>query len=266
MSFLNMLKRVFVYQHKYSKVAIKEDRIIVNDENGITESVDSGWRYTPSTELEKVTVDVQGPYEMRSQPMIPPKLSIEEFNNPVPLSTADTQEVNKATYFFGIDLITSHYRVLNNTNGMIFKNVSIGRCSFIELAASMVVNESCSVEFYIIDGTKEVPILPVSCDRIVNEKLFFNMNPRFSVDVKKDIEVKKNGQIIQRTISGLENLDLQDGLYTISYTPTDAYRYFPESESINIKVIQRMYDEKAEPSYVKNLLVRKYGGGIPWAE
>lgn len=266
MSFLNALKRVFAYQNKYSKAVIKDDRIIASDSSGITESLESGWRFTPADELAKSTIDVQGPYEMHEPPVPPARPSIEEFNNPVPLSDADTKEVNKTTYFFGIDLITSHHRVLHNTNGIIFKNVAIGRCSFIELVADTVTNNNCSIEFYIIDGTKEIPILPVSCDKIVNEKLFFNMNPRFDVNIKKDIEIKKNGQVIQRTISGLEDLNFQDGLYTISYTPVNAYKYFPESDAISVKVIQRLYSDTAEPSYVKNLLVRKYGGGVPWVE
>jgi len=266
MSFLSALKHVFAYQNKYSKAAIKDDRIIASDSYGITESIEAGWRFTPADELSKSTASVQGPYEMHSPPIPPARPSVEEFNNPIPLTDADIKEVSKTTYFFGIDSITSHHRVLYDTNGIIFKNVSIGNCSFIELSADVVANENCSVEFYIIDGSKEIPILPVSYDKIINEKLFFNMNPRFNVNAKKDIEIKKNGQIIQRTIDGMEDLNFQDGLYTISYTPINAYRCFPESKLISIKVIQRLYDDTAEPSYVKNLLVRKYGGGVPWIE
>jgi hypothetical protein len=263
-SFLSALRRVFELRHKQSKRAIKDASVIVTNTNGVTESVDKGWRFTPASEVEKVTVAVVGPYETPPVPVAPPRPSIEEFNKPVPVFGADVQEVNKTTYFFGIDTITSTYNIFNNTCGFIFKGVAIGRCSFIELAADAVVNEDCSVEFSIIDGTKEVPILPVTVDRVVNEKFFFNMAPRFEVDTKKAIEIKKNGQIVKRSLDGLEDLNLQDGLYTISYTPMNAYRYSPDNEMINVKVIQRLYSDNTEPSYMTNLLVRKYGGGIPW--
>jgi hypothetical protein len=265
-SFLNALKCIFTSKHKYSKVAIKEERIIATDENGITESVDNGWRFTPASDIEKVVDEVQGPYETPPLPEVPAFPSIEEFNKPIPVFNANVQEINKTTYFFGIDAITSRYRIINKTCGIVFKNISIGRCSYIELVANAVTNDNCSVEFYIIDGTKELSILPVSCNRVVNEKLFFNMSPRFSVDIKREIEIKKNGQIIKRTVDGLEDLNLHDGLYTISYTPIEAYQYYPENETISVKVLQRLYKESAEPSYITNLLVRKYGGGIPWTE
>lgn len=267
MSILSTPERIVTSRNKFNKVAANKDNVFVSDDNGITETMaNGGWRFTPASEIENITIDVQGPYETPPIPSAPARLPVEAFNNPTPAVDAETQDTTKATYFFGIDEISSYYRMTNKTCGVIFKSITTGRCSYIELVADTVTNDNCSVEFYIVDGTKETPILPLSCERVVNEKLFFNMNPRFSVDTKKDIEIKKNGEIIKRTTDGLENLDLSDGLYTISYTPTNAYQYYPENDTINVKAIQRLYNEDAEPSYVTNVLIRKYGGGIPWTE
>jgi len=267
LSFLSKFFRGLAFQHKRSKKAIKQDRIIAQNASGIVESVDNGWVFTPAAEVDTVTTEVTGPYETPPIPQVPAQPAVEQFNSPQPVATAtDLKDVSKTTYFFGIDEIASRYRLIHKTCGVVFDNITIGRCSFIELAAAAVTNDNCSVEFYIIDGTKEIPILPVSCEQVVNEKLFFNMNPRFSIDTKKDVTIKKDGQIVKRIVGSLSELDLQNGLYTIDYTPIDAHRYYPENETISVKVVQRLYSETAEPSYITNMLIRKYGGGIPWTE
>lgn len=267
MSFISKFFRELAARQKYSKAAIKTERIISSDAKGIVESIDNGWRFTPAAEVENITTEVTGPYETPPIPEVPAQPSVEEFNSPQPIaSAAELKDISKTTYFFGIDEIASRYRLINQTCGVVFKDIMVGRCSYIELVATAATNDNNSVEFSIIDGTKEIPILPVSCEQVVNEKLFFNMSPRFAINTKKDVAIKKDSQIVKRSIDGLSEIDLQNGLYTIDYTPIDAYKYYPENETISVKVVQRLYSETAEPSYITNMLIRKYGGGIPWTE
>jgi hypothetical protein len=252
--------------NRVSGQAINNENIIFATADGVVESTNSGWRFTPADELDEIATAIAGPYETPTMPGVPMRRSEELYNAFAAASDADIVTENKTAYFFGIDSVSLQYKVPDATSGIVFHSIPLGRCSYVQLSADIALNDKSSVELYVIDGTKETPILPIENDRVINEKLFFNLPTRFTVDTKRDIEVKKDGQVIKRTIEGLDSLDLQSGLYTISYTPLNAHNYFPDNETISIKAIQRLYDPNAEPPYIRNLLVHKYGGGLTWIE
>lgn len=252
--------------NRVSGQAINSENVISTTADGVVESTSSGWRFTPADELEEVATAIVGPYETPTMPEVPMRRTEELYNAFATASDVDVTTENKIAYFFGIDSVLMQYRAPDTMSGIVFHSIPLGRCSYVQLSADIVLNDKSSVELYVIDGTKETPILPIESTRVINEKLFFNLPTRFTVNTKCDIEIKKDGQVIKRTIEGLESLDLQSGLYTISYTPLNAHNYFPENETISIKAIQRLYDPSVDPPYIRNLLVHKYGGGLTWTK
>lgn len=266
MSILTSASAEVTQSNRVSGQAINSEDVISSTADGVVESTGSGWRFTPADELEESAASVVGPYETPTMPNVPARRGAELYNAFSSAVDADVATENKVAYFFGIDSVFVQYKAPDTTSGIVFHSIPLGRCSYVQLSANIALNDKSSVELYVVDGTKETPILPIESTRVINEKLFFNLPTRFTVDTKCDIEIKKDGQIVKRTIEGLESLDLQSGLYTISYTPLNAHKYYPDNETISIKAIQRLYDPSAEPPYIRNLLVHKYGGGLTWTE
>jgi hypothetical protein len=130
---------------------------------------------------------------------------------------------------------------------------------YIQLETEFFNENNSAVEFYILDGSKEVPILPVNQSFVSNEKIFFGLTTRFAVDTSKSYEIKRNGMIIDITLD--KAMQSTDALYTISYTPVLSFNYKPINNSVKIKAVLRVYDKDANSPYVTKMKIRKFGGG-----
>lgn len=200
----------------------------------------------------------------------PPKPSFISFNEPVPTFKSDLKKVNKFTYFSGIDSIEAKRLETNPEVCFISKSVSIGTLKdneYIELDAKYYCDDASTIEFYIIDGEREIPILPVGDSIIQNEKIFFNMDTRFPIDKEKPVLIKQgvratnlsfNEANTKATDSKMENA------YNITYTPKTSHKYKPFNQVIKIKVIIRSYEINKYSPYIKSMKIRKYGGNTLW--
>jgi hypothetical protein len=172
---------------------------------------------------------------------------------------------DKYTYFFGIDKIQIKHMAANNTCCLVTPEVFIDKLdqdNYIQLEANYITSDVNSIEFYIIDGALEIPILPINDTIVSNEKIFYGMKPRFSVDYNSPIEIKRNGVLTPLTIDNA--IQLNDAIYTVSYTPLNPYNCKPINSSVKIKIIERLYEENANAPYVAKMRIRKYGGDTLW--
>ncbi len=202
----------------------------------------------------KLSTPVHGGYEA---PLI---------NNATPPTyfTFFMKEATKFFYLFGIDDIEIKNMKINKTCGFITRDVEIENDTKIELTTETYENNTSSIEFYIIDRNVEIPINPISQERIMNEKIFFGKETRFGVDESKEIIIKKDG--IATNISFEEAKSISDGaLYTISYYPEKQEPYLVKGDNIKIKAILRVYDEERKPPYIKSIGIKKYRlEGFEW--
>jgi hypothetical protein len=136
---------------------------------------------------------------------------------------------------------------------------------YLNINSDFISADSTDVEFYIIDGNQEIPILPLSKNEIKNEKIFTGLPLRFNTD-DNNFVIRKNGYVI--------NMDLKDALnqvsgeYSVDYIPNKeyCYSYTPINTSVKIKAVLRRYNDFAEMPYIKSIKIRKFGGAAPWIE
>lgn len=185
----------------------------------------------------------------------------------------ETVTVTKYMYIFGIDNITVGLLDFNEDCYFLSDSINTGKLGvedYLQIYTEDNIGEFSSIEYYIVDGDVEVPLLPVTEKYVYNERVFPENDLRFTVDgdlyALGIMKVKRDGLAIDST---LENIITQyDAKYSVSYQPTlDCYNYTPINDSIRIKAIIRIYGSTVDTiPYIKSINVRKYGGSTLWTK
>ena len=187
--------------------------------------------------------------------------------------SANTISVNKYVYTLGIDSISVAMISLNNDCYFLSNTIETGRFKeneFLQLAVSDTAGEFSSIEYYIVDGNREVPILPVSEKYVYNERIFPETDLRFKIDddlySEGVMKIKKDGMAINTSLSNV--IDQYDGVYCVSYQQDpNVYSYTPINDSIKIKAVIRYYGNTLDIiPYINSINIRKYGGGTLWTQ
>jgi hypothetical protein len=184
---------------------------------------------------------------------------------PPPTPRYITVTRTRYNYLFGLDKLDV-CKVLNNNNCcMISKDIYVGDMGtndYIQFDAQYNVNDYSSIEFYIIDGQIVAPIMSTGDKQVFNEKIFYGLPTRFSVDTTKPIQIKKNGVLIDMDLE--KAIKSNDADYTVSYTPLNAWAYTPVNSNIKLKVIMRLYDINEANPYLVSARFKKFGGDALW--
>lgn len=134
----------------------------------------------------------------------------------------------------------------------------MGHGNYVELDAP----SSPGIEYYIVDGTEEAPILPISSERVNGEKLFPGLPTRFDIDKNKPVKIYENGKDTSLGYNDISNIDFGGGKeYTIDYTPASllkAHRHTLTGESIRVKIIAR------SNATIDSVTTIKHGGDTVW--
>jgi hypothetical protein len=185
--------------------------------------------------------------------------------NNINTDTNSNLTANKYYYYlFGIDDI-KFLNIKQKENCSFYsQDIYIGELTkneYLTLYVDDSVDE-CSIEYYIVNGTETIPILPENKESVVDEKIFYKYPTRFSIDNNKEVIIKKNGQIVNTSLYEAINTN-DNNLWTVSYTPIRNNIDNLYNETIKVKVIIRNYNAKKN-TYIKNIKVRKYGGNNLW--
>lgn len=171
------------------------------------------------------------------------------------------------TYSFGIDKIEIKL-VEQETESIFISDVinvgSLKETEFIQLTVKDYCDENCCIEYSILDGDKDVPILPLGLEHVENELIFNELPLRFNMDESTYYVIKKNGLVTEISLDDAKT-QLVDK-FTIDYFPAEAYKYTPLNSAIKIKATIRTFGRTAEVPYVETIKVRKYGGNLLWME
>lgn len=186
------------------------------------------------------------------------------------VNTDDNLIVNKDRYYyylFGIDNLSIEYVNINKESCFYSKDITIDSLKdneYITIDTEESV-ENGSIEYYIMDGTELIPILPEGQSKIIDERIFYKMSTRFTIDATKDIVIKKNGDIVNITLQEAINKNEEDAIYTVSYTPVTSNINSLANKQIKIKAIIRNYDDNYI-TFIKSIDIKKYGGGKAWID
>lgn len=184
------------------------------------------------------------------------------------------------SYDFGINNIKFSYHNATDVSGLISNFIVIDNCDYLTLLTSLKEqskDEQYSLEFYLLDNNKEIPILPYNQTQVLYEKMFYNLETRFKINKNYQITVHektKDGLTLYNTytnydeylasINSLNNM-LKDKSkeLVISYVPVDAKRIKPTNNRIAIKLIKRIYAGK-NPLKIDNIILNAHGGKLNW--
>ena len=207
---------------------------------------DTGYQYTPNGNVEVSDVLESGRYEEED----------------IPSFSKEALEASKHgyKYNFGLDAIKIQSRAIYDECGYVSNPINIGKCSYIELSA--IETGDAPVEYTIIDGIKEVPILPLEKNKVVREKLLYQTMPRFTPNYEEDITIFCDGAVTTLSLDDMDTMDFNAHTYEVTYTPVNAYVYHPKSEKISIKILQRKTDML--PTTIQAVSVRVHGGELEW--
>lgn len=169
-------------------------------------------------------------------------------------------------YIFGIDNIQFQNIKTDRQSCFVSNEIKIDSIKDNEYLTLNVIDsvERGNIEYYIIDGTEEIPVCPENITTIRDEKIFHKISPRFTINRNYPIIIKKNGTISNLQLTDVINKD-DDNTYTISYTPTAIPIKSLKNNSIKIKAILRSYDENFH-TFIKEINIKKYGGGKLWID
>lgn len=184
------------------------------------------------------------------------------------------------SYDFGINNIKFSYHNTTNISGLISNFIVIDNCDYLTLLTSLKEqskDEQYSLEFYLLDNNKEIPILPYNQTQVLYEKMFYNLETRFKINKNYQITVHektKDGLALYNTyanydeyLAGINSLNnmLKDKSkeLVISYIPFDAKRVKPTNNRIAIKLIKRIYAGK-NPLKIDNIILNAHGGKLNW--
>ena len=250
----------YEYKNKITGKKIDDSAILFSGRDGVIESIGgTALRYTPGNFIRAEIANADNGYSEADMPQIPETVDISAYDT---TTTGYKHEfIPCRKYMFGLDSIRVNRSIPNKTNGFISKEIAIKVCSYIELSAK-VSNPSADIEYSIIDGVTETPILPVEQSIVSQEKMFPGLPTRFDPDTSEPITIFKNGQKTNINYNQLNSLDANDS-YTISYTPVKlSHIYYPQNQKIKIKVVQRC--DGNIPASIKSLVILKHGGDTVW--
>jgi len=226
---------------------INDDSIVSNNTSGIVSVSDNSWKYTPADQLSNDDTNI-----------------IDDSYNATELLNRNTTEETILDYSFSLNNIKIQNKSIKNVYGIVSNDIVLNNFSYLKVDADILENDSSSYELSIIDGSTDIPILPVSYTQVNNEKLIQNIGTRFNIDTSYSINIKKNGVYYSNNYTTFDkNLLSSSDVYTISYTPLNPYKKTVSNNIIRLKLIIRIYNNGYPPS-ISNIVLKKYGGTLEW--
>ena len=171
------------------------------------------------------------------------------------------------SYLFGIDSINIKNIKQEKDSCFISESINVGNLKeneYLQLIVEDIIDENAVVEYSILDGNVEVPILPYGTKIIKNERLFASQSLRFTQDSSLAHTIKKDGMTIDISLDDAKSQLLNR--FSIDYFPEKKYNYTPINSNIKIKATIRNFSNSINNSYIRTIKIRKYGGDVPWTD
>ena len=173
-------------------------------------------------------------------------------------------EKSMYNYMFGIDSISIKNIEQEQDSCFISQPIDInelGDGEYIQMHVEEVLDEDTTIEYSILDGDVEIPVLPFGSKIIKNEKIFNALPLRFNQDYSLAVIIKKDGITTDISLDDAKTQLLSR--FSVDYFPEENYNYKPINSNIKIKAVIRSYSNATNNSYLKAIKIRKYGGDVP---
>lgn len=249
----------YTYINKQDGHVIDEKSIVTAGKDGIVEAgLYDSMRFTPIEDIELEKKSASGGYSYEKKLKLPERPDLD----PATPDKIDGSSRTRTAYYFGIDSIEAANQTVEETSAYLSPWIDIGPGSYIQLEVD--VNQNSAVEYSIIEGEAETPILPVGISEILYEKLYWNLPTRFMIDQTKKVTILKNG--VETTISRdmISAEEYGANSYAIRYTPaSQSHNYTTKGNKIRVKVVQRCVDDML-PAVIRHMTIHRFGGDDVW--
>ena len=252
-----------LYKYTGKLEEINNEQIqFINNNGVITSYGEKGFKYIPNDNLNIEPITASGMYNISDIEKIMSRPTTYNFTE----DTSNNEDIimpTKTVYYFGIDDIQAAKVKYDKISAYISHTIEIGSSSYIQL--SVKSNKDISdIEFSIIEKESEYPIVPIEVSR-VSEKMFWNLDTRFVINQTEVQLIRENNIETSLSLSDIVESNFNSNIYTIEYTPTQqSYLYYPETDSVKIKVVQRCLFNDSVPAIINNITILKYGGDRIW--
>lgn len=238
--------------NKKTNQRLNQEDIIATDDTQIVYAGKNSWQLLD-------TKDIQDDETKDIEAALPTTTDVSQPANDL------SETRSRASYAFGIKNVVPGYRSYNLTSGIVSAEIPVENTRYIELAADVTENDASSVEFSILDGNTEQPILPGSIRTVRREKLFYNLKPRFDIDTSHTVTIQEDGKDVGSSYADFDQEKLRNTnhVYTISYTPLNAWRVTVEHTVVKLKAVVRVY-ANGYPPRIEHIAVQKGGGTLQW--
>lgn len=259
------------YYNKATGQVIKAPTISSNDSDGIVYYDNGVWKFVAANDATPIS---HGSITIDNKRYC---LDSINFSNTMqmlkPNDGVQTTDKTYYSYYFGLQDFKLSYNNYDSSCGFISEDIDVMPNTYISLSATYYINDYSNIEFYIIDGINEYPIMPIDDETIQHEKIFFKQPLRFKTAKATIYDQDNNSIYTGSDIQGaIDNLDLSKQVYTISYSPLitaytssnntlkkydNAHYHLTKNSSIKIKAILRLYNKISMPPYITKLCIAK---------
>lgn len=244
-----------VYVNKNTNSVIDSNSIISYTEDDIIVNNSNCWQLIPEKNLEKKKIYT----EYYPEESIPTKKERTENY------AAYTDNLE---YCIGFTDFTVCTRKPAESSGIVSKEIPVDNVSYITVSGDVVGDGS--VEYWILDGANEIPLLPEDSNTVYKEKLFCDLNTetittRFPIDQVQGINpvLYEDNIVLNKDYKELQPEDFNNHIYYLTYTAAgNVQQYIPYTNKVRLKIIVRQYT--TEPVFVKHIMLHKYGGSVLW--
>jgi hypothetical protein len=247
-----LAKTVTRYINLSTSTIIDPDTIVSNTNNGIVCFENNVWKFIPANRIFTEQVNsITDPISVPKKAYQQAGIEISETLEPIPEESVLSTFYS---YYFGLTEAAAANRKYKESSAFVSDILNVEPGQTYELNAQYEQPDKTSIEFYIIDGIQEKPILPTGSLEVLNEKLFVNLPLRFSA--AGDISIYNNFDLTQET---LETVNLNTNhIMTANYTAaTDSQIFIPANNTVRIKTILRSYPGAQKPPIIFSLLLQR---------
>ena len=250
----------FTLINKDTASIISPTNIVQQTDDEIIVNTNDCWKL-----IQNVQEDKKYPEYFKEE--IPDSPEYRKNNNPALAysDNAGSQYTENLEYRFGFHNLFVGTKKIAPVSGALSIPIDVTAGKKITISCTILHPEAGSVEFYIIDNTDEIPILPENMTNVVKEQLFFGLPTRFIIDSNIPFDLYEDNVLTSKSYVGLSSKEFQDHTYALSYTPVEnVTEYIPTSDKIRIKVIIRQYDPVISIA-IKDFVIHKYGETLQWS-
>lgn len=226
---------------------ISDDAVVRETESGLMYFEDSCWKFLSPGEYRQVDEgDIDDTSEARISYLT---LQTDELIDP---KTVTEKTYRYYTDYFGLNALDIGYKKFAGTSGILSSVFDVTKGEPVYLKADIFQPDYSSIEFSVIEGSRETPILIKDQTEVVHEKVFFGLDKRMTGTNETYF---RNFQAVDKS-QDRSDIFNRGVIYTVSYQPDSRYQsYTPSGTKIQIKTILRIYQDDGTSPEIRNLRI-----------